>query len=421
MSKLSLILYYTKYNKYGLRAILSALENHPYLVDKLNVFFCYNEHQLKSILRKTRNKNKRISCFSFFSTQYDEIESLKNVLEKESNLIKIAGGPFPTTDPLFFLKKGFDYVFLGEGEESFPLFLEKIIEKEDPKQIKGIAYQDEKEIVIKRRASFCDINKFLPVSEKFHRFGPIEITRGCKFRCKFCSTPFLFGSCIRHRDVEVIVETVKIMKKYGYTQIRFLSPNAFSYQSQDNSPDLKSIYNLLENVRKIVGEKGKIFFGSFPSEVRPEFVNKELLDLLKKYVNNDNIVVGAQSGSNRMLKLINRGHSKEEVLRATEVILKSGFKAYIDIIIGFPQETYEDRKDSINFMKELIKMGAKPHLHYFVPLSGTPLYRSKPTSIEKEFLKILNIWEAEGKIFGKWRNQKKLSFYVAEKIAKTYN
>jgi B12-binding domain/radical SAM domain protein len=258
------------------------------------------------------------------------------------------------------------------------------------------------------KASCVDINKYLPISTFWRRFGPLELTRGCFYRCKFCATASLFSLKVRHRNIEVITETVKLMLKYGYNQIRFLSPNAFSYFSKGKRPNLEAIEMLLKKTRELIGKKGKIFFGSFPSEVRPEFVNERVIKLVKKFVDNDNIVIGVQTASNSLLKKIERTHTKEEGLEATRIILKEGFKAYVDIIFGFPQETFEDRIETIKYMQEIIKMGAKPHLHYFLPLPGSAFYKKMPAPLEKEVLKILNRWEAEGKIFGCWRNQMRL-------------
>jgi radical SAM superfamily enzyme YgiQ (UPF0313 family) len=206
------------------------------------------------------------------------------------------------------------------------------------------------------------------------------------------------------------------MVKYGYNQIRFLSPNAFSYFSKGKKINLEMIENLLKKTRELIGKKGKIFFGSFPSEVRPEFINKEVIKLIKKFVDNDNIVVGVQTASNRLLREILRSHTKEEGLEATKIVLEGGFKAYVDIIFGLPYETFEDRLETIKFMREIIKIGARPHLHYFMPLKGSAFFNMLPTSLEKEILKILNRWEAEGKIFGSWRNQLILSESLAKEM-----
>jgi len=405
-----LIFYYSKENKHSLRYLLASLEKNKFLLKNTDFLFAYNENDLKDLLKRTHFYKKRIICFSFFSTQIEDVLKIIGYLKKEKNLIKIIGGALSSFCYERLLKMGFDYAFIGEAEDTFPLFLERIIKEEDINDLEGIAYKKER-LFLKRRTKNVDINKYLPVSRYFKKMGHIEITRGCTFKCKFCSTPALFKS-MRHRNLEVIFEAVKIMKEFNFCDIRFLSPNAFSYFCLKKTPNLEMIEKLLKGTRKIIKNEGKIFFGSFPSEVRPDFINKEIIKLLKKFVDNDNIIIGAQSGSNRLLKLLNRGHTKEEVIEAVR-ITKEEFKVYVDIILGFPQENYEDRKETIAFIKELMKLGAKIHLHYFLPLAGTPLFLEKPTPLEKEIRKQIERWEGEGKIFGQWRKQLELSLKLS--------
>ena len=76
------------------------------------------------------------------------------------------------------------------------------------------------------------------------------------------------------------------MNNLGLRDVRFISPNAFSYGSiNGRKPNIRAIEELLEGIRGIIGPKGRIFFGTFPSEVRPEFVSEDILEVIKKYVN----------------------------------------------------------------------------------------------------------------------------------------
>jgi len=119
--------------------------------------------------------------------------------------------------------------------------------------------------------------------------------------------------------------------------------------------------------------KENTFFGSFPSEVRPGSVSKEGMALVTKYCANDNIVIGAQSGSPRMLQLIHRGHTVEEVFESAEIIVAAGLKCIVDFIFGLPEETSEDRELTVAAIRRLTKMGATINSHFFYPLPGTPL------------------------------------------------
>ena len=101
------------------------------------------------------------------------------------------------------------------------------------------------------------------------------------------------------------------MKKEKYTRaplyicLSHFQANAFSYGSKDGRElNLSELENLLYSVKKLLGNKGRIFFGSFPSEVRPEHVTEETLLLAKQYINNDNLIIGVQTGSKSLLDSI---------------------------------------------------------------------------------------------------------------------
>jgi radical SAM superfamily enzyme YgiQ (UPF0313 family) len=171
---------------------------------------------------------------------------------------------------------------------------------------------------------------------------------------------------------------------------------------------------LLESIKKIIKPKGRIFFGSFPSEVRPEHVNKETIELIKEYADNDNLVIGAQSGSPKILELSHRGHTVEDIYNAVEVITKAGLKAYVDFIFGLPYETEEDIKLTIKMLGDLIKMGARIHAHTFMPLPQTPFSKMPAGRISRELIKSLNRLIPKGLIFGNWREQEKIAKKIEE-------
>jgi radical SAM superfamily enzyme YgiQ (UPF0313 family) len=183
----NLIFYYPKNNKYGLRALLFGLERNNFLRKNIKVYFAYNLHHLKEIISSI--SSKKIICFSFFSTQKGKIKEIVYSLKGIKNLIKIVGGPFATFSPNQAIDYGFDYVFLGEGEETFENFLERLLRYDSLDTLKGIYFKNKKTI---DKSSPVDINKYLPISTFWRRFGPIEITRGCLYQCKFVLLPLYF-------------------------------------------------------------------------------------------------------------------------------------------------------------------------------------------------------------------------------------
>ncbi len=161
------------------------------------------------------------------------------------------------------------------------------------------------------------------------------------------------------------------------------------------------MHSLLESLHKLVKDRGRIFFGSFPSEVRPEFVNNDTINLIKKYCNNKNIMIGGQSGSESVLKKINRKHTVDDIIKAAEISLKYNLLPNIDIISGFPFETMKDIKATIKLCENLIKKGCKIHIHKFTPLSGTRFKDSLSSEFNPELKNFINKWMGKGRIYGK--------------------
>lgn len=417
---LAIIVLYDKQNKYSFNALIGALEIEDYFND-LKVFFVKDEENLKRKIGDILNDyEKIIIAISFATTQIWEInEVVRDIRKNFSNKVfLITGGPHPTGDPKGTLKFGFDLVVRGEGEETFIEFLKKIDSGEDWKTIKGIGFLNgENKYIYTGRRPWLDLNKYPPFAVKHEKFGPLEITRGCPYTCYFCQTPFIFGNRLRHRDIDNICKYIEILKTKNLTDIRFITPNSFAYwASNDKNVDLLKLEKLFNAIRSVLKEKGKIFIGTFPSEVRPEHVNEDTVNLVLKYADNTNLIIGAQSGSQRILDLCHRGHKVSDVYNAVRITQSHGLTANVDFIFGLPKETREDIKLTAKVMTDLAGMGAKIHAHFFIPLPQTPYAKERIGYINKDLRKTINKLLPRGIIYGDWEKQieyaKRISKYI---------
>jgi radical SAM superfamily enzyme YgiQ (UPF0313 family) len=183
--------------------------------------------------------------------------------------------------------------------------------------------------------------------------------------------------------------------------IRFVSPNALSYGSLDGkSVNLLVIEELLSKTRNIIGEAGKIYFGSFPNELRPETITEESVALLKKYTNAKKVIVGGQSGSNRILHHTDRGHDSQETERAVKLLTDAGFSVDVDIIFGLPKEEYEDVEATMQHIQTLVQIGATIHSHTFMPLVGTPFAGLTPGTIHPKYKRQIERLQSSGNLSG---------------------
>jgi len=420
--ELAFVVYYHNDNKYSFNALIGALETDE-IIKEIDIYYFKNKDNLIFDIKNILQRYKSVVIgISFFTTQlWDVYELIKNLQKKYQNrVVFIAGGPHPTGDPLGTLRIGFDIAFIGECEETLIEFFHKIKNDEDYGKIKGIAYLvDKKQLVCTEKRNPIDLDKYPPFPLVNNKFGPIEITRGCPYFCYFCQTPFILGSTPRHRSIESICKYVRLMKEKSLTDIRFISPNAFSYGSIDGKTlNIPKLEELLVKIKEIIAPNGRLFLGSFPSEVRPEHVIDETLDLIIKYASNDNIIIGAQSGSPRILESCHREHSIEDIYRAVEFTLSKNIKANVDFIFGLPDETEEDIGLTIKMIKDLTKKGARIHTHSFIPLPKTPFAKKEVVILNKDLKDLITELTSKSIAFGDWKKQEKLGMKI-EKYLKT--
>ncbi len=412
----AVLLYYCRDCKYSVYSLVSILESK---VKGVTVYLS-GEKEFFSILNTLSTKYGRVIVgFSFMTTMLPDILSfLRNILKfRKENIVFIAGGSHASGDPVGTLDLGFDYVFVGEAEKSLVNFINALREGRDLCGVKGIVYRDENdEYVFTGRPKPANLDDYPAFPYWRGMFNPIEISRGCSFRCAYCQVPFLHGLYMRHRSIDNVLKYAEIFWSRGLRDLRFISPNSLAYGSPyGNKPSPETIEELLSKLKaKANNYGGRVFYGTFPSEVRPDFVSDETAKILRKYVSNKRIIIGAQSGSDRILKTLNRGHSVENVINAVETLTKYGFVVDVDFIFGLPGETDEDVVETIKVMERIIKLGGRIHTHTFLPLPGSPFENAPPGKIPLKIKKFVFKICGKGRAYGDWLKQEKLAKKINE-------
>ncbi|WP_433209351.1 TIGR04013 family B12-binding domain/radical SAM domain-containing protein [Dactylosporangium sp. CS-047395] len=216
----------------------------------------------------------------------------------------------------------------------------------------------------------------------------------------------MFSAKFRHRSVENVRWHVDRMRELGKRDVRFITPTSLSYGADDEEPNLAAVEELLAACKEGIGPGGRVFFGSFPSEIRPEHMSVEALKLVKRYCANDNLIVGAQSGSERVLEAAKRGHDVESVRRAVRIGIAEGFRINVDMIFGMPGEDPVDAQASLELAKELAGLGARIHSHVFMPLPGTPWRDAAPGDVDPETIRAVSRLAQQGALYGHWEKQR---------------
>ena len=366
-----------KTNKHSIRALLAAYEKwfpekEYYVLTPKDAFDFLEEDDL--------------ALFSFLtgsSAAYiDYVTKLKERLPK---LNTICGGAHASARSEDMLKY-FDAVCTGEGEES----IKYIIEMAEQGRVEGI-------ITGKKVLNLDDYRVF---PRKMVSLGPIEIVRGCPSGCAYCQTPQLFRGRLRHRSIDFIVDEIKFaLSRKGFADVRFIAPDASSYQF-NKGINLEAIESLLYNVRNTIGTNGKLFYGTFPSELDPAGVSKELVDILVKYCDNKQIVLGLQSASHDMQKIMHRRSGLLETENAIELFLDKNFEIVVDLIFGMPYETEETYEETYKFIEKW-KGKVTIHSHPFDPLPGSKWQYETPTEVPEKLVKAVRSLEGIGRVFGR--------------------
>ena len=250
------------------------------------------------------------------------------------------------------------------------------------------------------KAPWIQLDDYPPFAPENRLFRPIEISRGCPHGCHYCQTPALFGYKMRHRSVENVVKWMKKAVMLKYDKAWFTTPNAFAFGSKGATPDANTIEKLLKSLQNIQG-LDQIFFGTFPAEVRPDYVTEDVLAAVIPYISNNRFIVGAQSASPKILKSIHRGHDVQDIWNAVDIITGNGYSIDLDMIFGLPGEKERDIECNIEFMEEVLKNPkVRIHGHVFMPLPGTAFEMKRPGTIQKELAKSIGHYASIGRVYG---------------------
>ncbi len=416
----TIFLQYTKQNKYSWASVIAPLEARG-IFEKFNIDLVTTRGDLLPALAQALEGTARYHFVLYTVTSYHARMILKEIQKASKfrsenglhgRLHLLAGGPHANVRPAEILAAGADYVFSKEGEVALVDFFDaffansKKTKADDaffvPEAVPNCYYNHPatRQVTYTHDAELVNLDDYPPIAVDHRMFRPIEITRGCPHGCHFCFTSQIFGRASRHRSIENVACWVERAVRMKYKRVWFMAPNSFAYGSKGSKPEPAAIDRLLRTVSQIEGLE-EVYFGTFPSEVRPEFVTIEVMDAVVPHVTNDTFVVGAQSASPAILKSSHRGHTIEDVWRAVDVITGRGCKVDIDMIFGLPGETAEDEAANIEFIKQVLaRPGTRIHGHAFMPLPGTAFEHEEPGTMSPELLKVIGRYTKDGRVFG---------------------
>lgn len=206
----------------------------------------------------------------------------------------------------------------------------------------------ENERVIHRIDSEGRLSEDIPVYRESTASAWVSVMYGCNNFCSYCIVPYVRGR-ERSRAPEDIIKEIESLAKEGVKEITLLGQNVNSY-GKDLKQDI-DFADLLLLADKVDGIKRIRFVTSHPKDM-----TDKLIDTLPKVTKLcSQIHLPFQAGSNKILKMMNRGYTKERYLEVAEKIRKAMPDASFttDIIVGFPEETKEDFMETIDVIKKV--------------------------------------------------------------------
>ena len=184
--------------------------------------------------------------------------------------------------------------------------------------------------------------------------GFVSIMRGCNNFCSYCIVPYTRGR-ERSRDIDSILNEVRDLQEKGYKEVTLLGQNVNSYKYvqtyEDGSEKIIGFAQLLEMVALAVPSMRIRFTTSHPKDM-----SDETLEVIAAHNNLCKFIhLPVQSGSNRILKLMNRKYTREWYLDRIAAIRRILPEAAIstDVFCGFHSETIEDHQDTLSLMREV--------------------------------------------------------------------
>lgn len=327
-----------------------------------------------------------IGIYVNLMTKLNVLETIRFVKENLPDTVIILGGPEVRYSAENFLRYGADYIVIGEGEETMAELVKHLMlvpageqgreyghDITSPQAVAGVAFLDnDKFVQTAERQKIKDLNELsVPNRKKINlhlylqawreRHGKnalsVSTMRGCPYTCKWCSRA-VYGLSYRRRNADKVVEElVQIKKDYNPDSLWFVDDVfTISHKWLSAFRDELRKHNLLIPYECIT---------------RADRLNEEVIAILKE-TGCFRVWIGAESGSQKVIDLMDRRVDVNQVRDMIKLTRKHGIEAGTFIMLGYPGETEKDIEETIHHLKE-----SNPD-HFTItvayPIKGTELY-----------------------------------------------
>jgi anaerobic magnesium-protoporphyrin IX monomethyl ester cyclase len=341
---------YQKGLNLGLAYLAGSLKKSGYnsvdVLDLNNVFYNVSDERIVEFIKKRRYD---IIGFSIKTPTYNSATRVSRIIKQQyPKAILIAGGPHVTLNYNEFMNENeeFDYAFIGEGDLSLIEFC-KMLEAGKEYPVAGI-YSRKLGDSASFKLSLIDKLDELPRPD-FEVFSGYDFTdfeyllvtsRGCPYKCTYCSVGMISGSTMRFRDVESVISELKWAKEK-------LNCNRFNVVDDNFTLDIKRAKRFCDRLI----EEGLAFNWACGNGIRADRVDAELAQKMKKAGCNL-VCVGVENADPVVFSKIKKGETLDDIKRGVHFLKDAGIEVIGFFIVGLPGDTKRSSEMALEFLKE---------------------------------------------------------------------
>ena len=320
-------------------------------------------------------------CVGITSMTGPQIEYALKITKLVKNVdpftVVVWGGVHPSLLPEQTLdNENIDIVVVGEGELTFRELVDALSDKKDLINVKGLAIKTTTGVILTGRREFADLNelpelpydlvdveKYIGSQGRFRGHLTRSLifisSRGCPWNCSYCCNPKLSKRKWRSMSAEIAYAKVsKLVERYNLDAITFHDEEFLV--NQQRAKDIARLIN-----------------GRFKWWIQARMDRLKHADLkLFSRMGLVSVQPGIESGSNRILRSINKGETTDDILEANKLMAKTKIIPLYNFMMGFPTETYTELMETVDISLQLLKDNSKAQVSGFyvlVPYPGTKM------------------------------------------------
>lgn len=328
-----------------------------------------NHDDVQRVIKDTKPDVVAVSTIT--STAIDAIKVLETAKQVDPQITTIAGGIHASFmyEEIFSQNSCVDYVVVGEGEVTLVELLNCLGQNNDPAQVAGIAYTDQRGTITKTSArphlksldnmpmawDLLDWDDYTYYILPGSRLGAVATSRGCEFGCTFCSQQKFWQRSWRGRTADDVVREIKLLHDTYRVDVVLLTDDY-------PTPDRGRWESILDKLMAL----------NLPVKLLMETRAQDIIrdkDILHKYkaAGIIHIYVGTEGTSQQLLDLIQKEQSVDESIEALKLCREHGIITETSMILGFPDDTKQSLLETIERAKLL-----NPDFAHFLAIAPWP-------------------------------------------------